>query len=131
MKYSIVLDTQLIFDTSTAKKLFRKPSWLMPQFGSTVITVTMLAYHIGFKNIIIHGLDFSGPYIYHDEILQKQIGIEAPTPYVSNDTANPTKARQELVWPDLVNIFSEKGVNIFCASNESGFRKYAKIWEMG
>jgi hypothetical protein len=129
IKYSIVLDKQLIFNTDTVKKLVRRPALLMPQFSSTVITATMLAYHIGFKNIIIHGLDFSGPHLYHDESLQKQIGIEAPTPYVSKEKVHLTAAGQELVWPGLIQFFAKKDINIFCASNESNFKKYVKVWD--
>jgi hypothetical protein len=129
IEYSIVLDTQLIYSTEIVKKLFKKPAMLMPQFSSTVITAVMFAYHIGFRNIIIHGLDFSGPHIYHDENLQKQIGLNAPTPYVSKSIAHETKSTQELIWPNLMKCFIEKGVKVFCASNESNFRKYAKVWE--
>jgi hypothetical protein len=128
IKYSIVLDTQLIYSADVVKKLFRRPFLLIPQFSSTVITATMLAYHIGFKNIIIHGLDFSGPHIYHDETLQKKIGIEALTPYVPMNTAHETASTQELVWPGLMKSFIKKGVNIFCASSESNFNKYAVLW---
>jgi hypothetical protein len=129
IEYSVVLDTQLIYSPDVVKKVFEKPSVLVPQFTSTVITATMLAYHIGFKNIIIHGLDFSGPHVYHDETLQKQIGLEALTPYVPKNTAHGTASGQELVWPGLMKAFTEKDVNIFCASNESTFKKYAMVWD--
>jgi hypothetical protein len=127
IEYAVVLDTQLIYSADLVTKLFRKPAVLVPQFSSTVITPTMLAYHAGFKNIIIHGLDLSGPHIYHDETLQKQIGIEAPAPYVPKSTAHGTASTQELVLPDLMKAFGKKGVNIFCASSESRFKSYARV----
>jgi hypothetical protein len=129
IKYSIVLDTQVIVSVDVAKVLFNKPAILMPQCCSTVITATMLAYHMGFKNIIIHGLDFSGPYIYHDKELQEQVGIYPPEPLVSQDVAHLTKSIQELIWPRLINYFLERDIGIYCASSESNFKKYAHIWD--
>jgi hypothetical protein len=126
--YSVVLDKQLIFGKNICLRLFSKPGLIMPQFGSTVITGVMLAYHSGFKKIIIHGLDFSGPHIYHDKELQKQIGISAPTPIVSQDVPHPTKYAQEFIWQDLIKYFENSGTKIFCASVHSSFKKYAPVW---
>jgi len=36
---------------------------------------------------------------------------------------------QDLIWPMLMKKFTEKGVNIYCASESSKFKKYAKIWQ--
>jgi hypothetical protein len=127
IKYSIVLDKQV--RNNFIKNLFSKPHIMMPQYSSTVITATMLAYHAGFENIIIHGLDFSGPHIYHDVNLQKEIEMVAPEPYIPVKEKHITASTQELIWPDIIKIFSEKHVNIFCASVNSNFRNYAKIWK--
>ena len=126
LHFSAVLD-RLVTDRRT-QKLVAPPSLLMPQCCSTVITAIMLAYHAGFKNIVVHGLDFSGPHIYHDEDLQRQTGMSAPSPYVSKDVKHITADGQEEIWPELMKIFTEKKVNVFCASPSSYFKKYAKIW---
>jgi hypothetical protein len=87
----------------------------------------MLAYHSGFKNIIIHGLDFSGQYIYHNKDLQNQIGMNPPFPYTDN-IKHSTIIGHELIWQELIANFYMKGVKIFCASSKSNFKKYASLW---
>ena len=68
--FSVVFDK--VFYYPNAKKLFARPSMIMPQYGTSSITAVMLAYHAGFKNIVVHGIDFTGPHIYHDQDLQGQ-----------------------------------------------------------
>ena len=126
IKFSVVLDR--IFYYPIVEKLFARPSFILPQYCSSTIASVMLAYHAGFKNIIVHGLDFSGPYLFHDKDLQQQTGIDAPSPYVEKDVKHVSADGQDLIWPELMKKFAEKGVNIYCASPNSNFRKYAKIW---
>jgi hypothetical protein len=89
----------------------------------------MLAYHAGFKNIVVHGLDFSGPHIYNDEEIRNLVNIEAPTPYVASTVKHSTASGQELIWCKLIDEFKNRSVNIFCASSESNFKKYAPIYK--
>jgi len=126
IKFSAVFDR--VYYYPNIKKLFARPSIIMPQYSTTSITAIMLAYHAGFKNIIVHGLDFSGPHIYHDQELQKQAGITPPHPYVSKDVKHSSADSQEMIWFKLMKTFAEKNVNVFCASPCSNFTKYAKIW---
>lgn len=125
--FAVVMDKQLMYEN--VKKLFAPPACLMPQYSSTVITAVMLAYHAGFKNIVVHGLDFSGPHVYHDEEVQKEAGMEAPTQHVPMDKIHMTASTQELIWPDIIKMFQTKNANIFCASPKSNFKKYAPLWE--
>jgi hypothetical protein len=124
--YSVVFGRFLVIGNH--KKLFNAPSFFFSQYTSTVIDAAILAHHSGFKNIIIHGLDFSGPSIYHDEGLQREIGMEPPTPYVSKEKKHPAAAVQEPVWNTLIENFSKNGTNIYCASSNSAFSIYAPIW---
>ena len=126
VKFSVVYDRQFVYQN--VKKLFAPPSVIMPQYSSSTITAIMLAYHAGFKNIVVHGLDFSGPYLYHDEDVQKQAGISAPTPYVTKDVKHITAAGQEAIWPKLMQTFAEKNVNVYSASPNSNFCMYAKSY---
>jgi hypothetical protein len=126
-EYSIIMDIQIV--SGNINKLLSKPSIMMHQHGSTVIAAVILAYHAGFKNIIVHGLDFSGPHIYHDEELQKQIGLSAPTPYVSKETKHVTASMQELVWPNIIKELHKKDIAIFSACIESKFSKYAPVYQ--
>ena len=126
LNFSVVFDR--VFYYLNVKKLFVRPSMIMPQYGTSSITAVMLAYHAGFKNIVIHGLDFTGPHIYHDPDLQEQTGITAPEPYVAKEVKHVSADGQELIWPELMKRFAERNVNIFCASGNSNFKKFAKIW---
>ena len=126
IKFSVVLDR--VYYYPIVKKLFARPSIIMPQYCTTSITAIMLAYHAGFKNIVVHGLDFTGPHIYHDQDLQQQTGMDAPHPYVPKDMKHASADGQDLIWPNLMKIFAEKNVNVFCASPDSNFKKYAKVW---
>jgi len=126
IKFSAVFDRQFVYQN--IKKLFAPPSVIMPQYSSSVITAIMLAYHAGFKNIVVHGLDFTGPHIYHDEDIQKQTGVSIPEQYVSNKVTHKTASGQELIWPKLMQIFADKNVNVYCASPNSNFKKYAKSY---
>jgi len=123
---SLMLDKHIA--TPNVKALFAAPFVFMPQYASTVITCVITAYHAGFKNIVVHGLDFSGPHIYNDDELQKQVNIEAPTPYVPSSVKHSTTPSQELIWKNLIKELNNKGVNIFCASEQSNFRQYAPIY---
>ena len=125
IKFSAVFDRQLVY--KNVEKLFSRPSIIMPQYGSSVITAVMLAYHAGFKNIVVHGLDFTGPHIYHDENIQRQTQIDAPSPFVSKDEKHITTDSQELIWSDLMKTFAEKNVGVFCASSNSNFKRYARV----
>jgi hypothetical protein len=111
--------------------LFKFPSCFMKQHGSTVITATMIAYHSGFKKIIIHGLDFQGPHIFHNLELQKQIGIVNPIPYYGNYTVkHVTASYQELIWPSLIKELQKKEVEIYSACQDSKFSEYAPVYKL-
>jgi len=127
LDYSCVLDRQLLRENAV-ESLFHSPGLRMPQYGSTVLTAVMLAFHAGFGEIVVHGLDFSGPHIYHAEELQTSMGMGAPTPYVDKTVAHGTAAAQELIWPALMDEFHKRGVSIYCASPQSNFRKYAPTY---
>lgn len=126
--FSMVFDIQL-YNEAMYKKLFHKPSYFMPQYASTVVSSIMLAYHAGFKQIVVHGLDFAGPHLYHDDELQNQIDMEAPTSYVPLTKRHPTADSQELVWKKLIKCFDRLGVNIYSASESSGFCAYAPVYQ--
>lgn len=126
LKFSVVYDK--VFYYPCVKKLFVRPAFIMPQYCSSTIISAVLAYHAGFKNIVMHGLDFTGPHIYHDKELQKQTGIDAPNQHVSKDVKHCSADGQELIWPEMIKKFEREGVNIYCASPNSKFKKYARIW---
>ena len=44
--------------------LLQKRSKYVVQFGSTIITCIVLAAQLGFKKIVVHGLDFYGPHFF-------------------------------------------------------------------
>jgi hypothetical protein len=127
LKFSVVMDK--VFYYPNVRKLFARPSFIMPQYCSSTVILATMAYHAGFKTIVMHGLDFTGPHIYHDKDLQEQIGIAAPSPYIAKDEKHVSADGQELIWPALMKKFAEKGINVCCASPNSNFKNYAKIWQ--
>jgi len=127
LEFSVVFDK--VFYYPNVRKLFARPSLIMPQYCSSTIISAMLAYHAGFKTIVMHGLDFTGPHIYHDKDLQEQTGLDAPSPYVAKDVKHISADGQELIWPKLMKKFAEKGISIYCASSSSNFKNYAQIWQ--
>jgi hypothetical protein len=108
--------------------LFKRSLISVAQCASTAITATILAYHAGFNKIIMHGLDFAGPHIYHDLELQNVIGMEAPTPFVNKTTPHISSSVQKSIWPNIILLLERNKVNIFSASLESNFIKYAPLY---
>ena len=126
--YSIVMDRQIISENDKiVKQLLAKPGIMMPQWYTTTITATMLAYHAGFKKIIVHGLDFGGSHVYFDKELQKQVGMELLDPY-EKAKQQPVYNGQEWIWPLLIDALSAKGVSVYCASQNSRFKEYASVY---
>ncbi len=123
---NVVLDVQVYI--KIINRLFSAPSIFMPQFSTTTITTTMLAFHAGFKNIVVHGLDFEGPHIYHSEELQNEINVKEVTPYPKPNQQHITAVSQRLIWKDIIREFHKNEVNIFSASDKSNFKDYAPVY---
>ena len=127
IRFSVVYDR--VFYYPIVKKFFTKPSVFMPQYCTSAISAVMLAYHAGFKNIVVHGIDFSGPHIYHDQELQEKTGLDAPHPYIPKDEPLSADAQaHQMIWPKLMQMFAKNNVQIFCASESSNFKKYAAVY---
>jgi len=127
----LLMDRQIIVNQKVERKihsLVKKSRFSIAQYGSTAITATILAFHTQFKNIVIHGVDLTGPHLYHNLDFQREIGMTAPTPYVNKDVSHSTNFYQESIWPELINHLKKSNVNIYSATTESNFTKFASVY---
>ncbi len=99
------------------------------QYASTAITLALIAYHCDFKNVVLHGVDFSGQYFFElpemkcrekyvpdgsvGEHYKKTNGMNS----VHITSASPIGMKEAL--PILRNLFGERGLRLMSACTES------------
>jgi len=99
------------------------------QIRSTAITSVFLAYYLGFRKIILHGIDFGGGYFFeHDdfdgnkhyaELAQKCMYNK---PLQTNEQQHPSALREvgmKQLLPVLKKLLCEKGVYLYTSSSIS------------
>ncbi|MCL6700908.1 hypothetical protein [Pseudomonas sp. T1.Ur] len=100
---------------------------VLPQAVSSVVGLAILAKTMGFKKIVIHGLDFKGAHFYGADA-SDIIFNEAHVPQVSTDAESFELHKTALgengvgvisVMQELKNEFNKLGVNILAASELS------------
>lgn len=121
------------------------------QLCSTVFASVLLAYHLGFEEIVIHGVDFGGLYFYQDtdsisrsysndvRAIIRDLSFNEMSNHYSNSTSStshPTATMSknniglQLVLLNLKKVLSENGVNLYCASNESPSSNILPVYGM-
>lgn len=130
-----VLDKKYI--DFTIEKMLSDESDYLPQLASSVVTSIILAYKAGFKEIVIHGLDFGGNYFYEVD------GFQIDPAYIPDnktesrfyrktrkDTVHPTASgnigMKEII-PKLTLCLENRGVNLFCATSRSPVSKILPV----
>lgn len=105
------------------------------QYKSTIITSIVFARNAGFKEIVIHGLDFGGPYFYADEkhVEPKYLHLipnrenQNETVKVHETAKTKTGAKQAiLVMNDLMK---KEGVKLYAATEASPLSKILKTFD--
>ncbi|MBC3362644.1 hypothetical protein [Pseudomonas sp. SWRI154] len=100
---------------------------VLPQAISSIIGLAVLAKTMGFKKIVIHGLDFKGPHFYGADA-SDMIFNEALLPHVSVDAEGFEPHKTAVgengvgvvsVMQELKSEFEKCGVNILAASKLS------------
>jgi hypothetical protein len=99
------------------------------QIRSTAITSVFLAYYLGCKKIILHGIDFGGGYFFeHDdfdgnkhyaELAQKCMYNK---PLQTSEQQHPTAEREvgiKQILPVLKKLLCERGVSLYTSSSIS------------
>ncbi len=116
-----------------ALQLMKYDRQFVYQSGTTAITCIAVAKHIGFKDIVVHGLDFSGPHFYtpptvccpHSTPLKElQAFYNTTSPVKSADAQHPTASETMPLLPSLAEQLAKDGVKLYSAIHDSPSSAY-------
>lgn len=122
-------------------KLFEKNVKYFMQFKSTVTTCISVARYLGFKEIVLHGIDFGGGYFfdraeYNDyELFKPPVGDNSHAYRASiraKDSVHPTAASASGVknaLPVIREKLLEEGISLYCASSSSPCAKVLPVFK--
>ena len=118
---------------TSIKILFEDNTIFLRQLNSTTITSIALAYRLGFKKIIVHGLDFGGPYFFDSDSFEGSFELrpsyEICKKYEKNErhyTARAEVAIEKIM--EAIKIYlNENGVEIFSATKDSPLSKILPV----
>ena len=101
--------------------------------ASSSIFAMLFAYRIGFRNIVIHGLDFKGPHFYHSDVatagsLLKDVRLS--TPLVVDTHFHSASMWMAIELPRVLSMLDGQGVAVYSASDSSMFSTYAPVFPM-
>lgn len=119
------------------KKLFEKDDNYFRQSCTTVITAIIFAYNLGFKKIVLHGVDFGGGYFYDDvsENYDKKYIPKKRWSYESEEfnkkwrrnDSHPTSGCLIPFIKNISNLLNEKGVDLYCSTHKSPLSQYLRV----
>lgn len=104
---------------------------------SSVITAIIFAKYLGFKKIVLHGIDFHGDYFFdqvnyvkkYSELIPPHVENVYDKQWRNNKNKHPTANCLELILPKLENkLINNYNINLFTASKLSGSSKYLKTF---
>ncbi len=121
-----------------SKKLLKQGKKSIKQYKSTVITAIVIARNAGFKNIVMHGVDFGGKYFFDAE-KYKHLRRYKPAKdevYINHEETDsllihPTaKARGgiQYILPVIKNKFNDEGISLYCATHKSPSAKILPVY---
>lgn len=124
----------------TACKTYLEPDWFyLRQYQSTALTAINYARMLGFKNIVLHGIDFGGGYFFD---LPDFSDVKALAPPRTNPIGYSTEARKNRhptavgnvginkIFPLIQSQLSKEGVKIYAATRYSPLSKILPIYEV-
>ena len=111
----------------------------VPQYCSTALTLIFIAFQSGFRNIVLHGIDFGGKYFFEDDDFDGDLTHAPPqeerseyySATKSSDQAHPTSHDDvglEACIPVINKLLKERGATLFCATNKSPLSKYLPVY---
>lgn len=121
----------------TMKYLYRKDNIYLKQFISSVLASICLAKNCGFKEIVLHGVDFGGAYFFdvpgYHHLNQYRPDENKNTTYkkFSKDSVHVTsrdKVGVKECLPILQKLCREDGVTLMSASEESPLSKILPLY---
>lgn len=113
-------------------------SQFLPQYTSTALTCVFLMYFCGFKEIVLHGIDFGGQYFYEAPDFNGNADLipspnstekfyQATTAQSVHPTASSSVGMKEAI-PILAKLLCARGVNLYSAHQSSPLSKYLPIY---
>jgi len=111
--------------------LIKADNIYLKQFRSTIITSLIFAINLGFKEIIIHGLDFGGKYFYESSEIKESKRKYLPP---QKSLSRGQKIHQttlgvcgiELIISEILNMLSNKETRVKSGSSISPLTKIIK-----
>lgn len=120
-----------------AKKLLKKDNYYFRQSCTTVITAIVFAYNLGFKKIVLHGVDLGGGYFYddHSENYNKKYIPKIRWSYESekfnkkwrNNSSHPTSDCLVPFIKKISKLLNQNGIYLYCSTKKSGLSQYLTV----
>jgi hypothetical protein len=130
LNYSI---TQISNLSPLLESLFVYDHLFLRQYKSTAVSLIVLAYHAGFKSIVLHGLDFGGGYFFNTNSPTDLSGDQNPDisflekEFFFHPTAVGPFSLQ-VILPLIKNYLSYHGVTLLSATSHSPSSKILPVY---
>lgn len=107
------------------------------QYNSTLVFLISLAYQIGFKKIVLHGLDFGGDYFFTNKIGYMSNKIKSFNELKKYQNKNISRNgiylnHRQLNMPKIFKLIckslNKKGVQLYAASRDSKSSKFLRVF---
>jgi hypothetical protein len=99
---------------------------------SSAVLSALFAYQLGFRNIVVHGVDFIGPHFFHSNMVKGDKSftdkIRDNCPQVPDDFVHYTGKWMSLEWPHVIRALAQSGVTVYAGSQSSLFSSYAPVY---
>lgn len=106
-----------------AERMLSRPRNYLRQYRSSVLTAIAMAYHLGFAKIIVHGVDFGGPYFFDEAGRVRAVTHLESTPQSDRSaTIHPTATGAMSIVVLLAamrQILERRGVDLLTATTIS------------
>jgi len=119
-------------------RLLKKDSFFY-QYSSSILTGIAIAKNLGFKDCVLHGVDFGGEYFFD---LPSFESVKAYSPPKTNEAAYSTKIRNanvhitsatnlgvSAILPIMRDRLKSEGLNLYSASAKSPLSKILKVFK--
>ena len=118
-------------------KLFEKDDDYFRQSCTSVVTAIIFAYNLGFKKIVLHGVDFGGGYFYDDEAenYDKKYIPKMRWSYETknfnkkwiNNSSHPTSGCLVPFITKISELMRRNGVELYCSTKKSALSQYLNV----
>ncbi|HEX4872290.1 MAG TPA: hypothetical protein VFV27_08260 [Nevskiaceae bacterium] len=110
-------------------RMLGAPGLFMEQRASTAISAAVAAFHLGFRRIVVHGVDFGGSHFYVAEAYRRASRLPSPFPATTGShTASAYPNGQQVIWPVLIRALAARGVRVYAGSPQSPFADLAPVF---